>query len=107
MYAWYQKAGVCYTYLPDVVLVEGEGGNWEETRAQFRRSAWFTRGWTLQELLAPPVVIFFDRGWKLVGSKEDNSSKGRSLHSDISGATGISKHELTNAGAVCVAKKFS
>lgn len=35
----------------------------------FRRSRWFTRGWTLQELLAPPTVEFFSREGKFLGSK--------------------------------------
>ena len=35
----------------------------------FRRSRWFTRGWTLQELLAPDHVVFYDSSWSLLGKK--------------------------------------
>lgn len=50
--------------------------------SQLRRSRWFTRGWTLQELLAPPVVELFSREGNLLGSKE-------SLEKTLSEITGI------------------
>ena len=59
MYRWYEKAEVCYAYLSDLSLKvsnEGTGGK------LFRDSRWFTRGWTLQELLAPACVLFYDQG---------------------------------------------
>lgn len=56
MYQWYQDAKICYVYLEDV-----EKENWQET---LQRSEWFKRGWTLQELLAPQSVIFYDRSWQ-------------------------------------------
>ncbi|KAF2207645.1 hypothetical protein CERZMDRAFT_50719 [Cercospora zeae-maydis SCOH1-5] len=49
MYRWYYNAQVCYAYLEDV---------W--TPPESRRSLWFTRGWTLQELIAPETVRFFE-----------------------------------------------
>lgn len=67
MYRWYQDAQVCYAYLSDV-----SGGRDKDPReddSEFRRSRWFTRGWTLQELLAPEIVIFFDRDWDEIGTK--------------------------------------
>lgn len=51
VYHWYQEAHVCYTYLGDVVY-----------EANMSKSTWFTRGWTLQELLAPTRVEFFNQG---------------------------------------------
>ncbi|EFE32544.1 uncharacterized protein ARB_00730 [Trichophyton benhamiae CBS 112371] len=63
MYQWYQRANICYAYLFDV----------DETlvaeQSSFYRSAWFTRGWTLQELLAPATVEFFNGTWQRLGSK--------------------------------------
>jgi hypothetical protein len=72
MYRWYQRAAKCYVYLSDVsIQVEGVDTQafpitWAET---FRQSRWFTRGWTLQELLAPPHVEFFSKEGGLLGSR--------------------------------------
>ncbi|KAI0439021.1 HET-domain-containing protein [Xylaria telfairii] len=73
MYAWYRDSIVCYAYLEDV-----EKGAQERVRpggtvnpVPFEKSRWFTRGWTLQELLAPKKVIFFDRKWKSLGDRKD------------------------------------
>jgi hypothetical protein len=71
MYRWYQKADVCYSYLADV-----------PSKAIFSSSRWFTRGWTLQELIAPLTVIFLDEEWKELGTKA-------SLQHDVSDCTGI------------------
>jgi hypothetical protein len=57
MYHWYQESGVCYTYLADV------------PPNAFSKSRWFTRGWTLQELIAPSTVIFLDQKWQEIGTK--------------------------------------
>lgn len=73
MFAWYAKAVKCYVYLPDVVrsLSSGKGdiveSPWQD---QFRKCRWLARGWTLQELLAPKVVEFYDRDGTLLGDKK-------------------------------------
>ncbi|KJK60961.1 ANK ankyrin repeat protein [Aspergillus parasiticus SU-1] len=59
MYRWYQEAEVCYAYLADV---PSKG---------FKESKWFTRGWTLQELIAPTKLTFLDENWRGLGSKAD------------------------------------
>ena len=73
MFRWYRNAKKCYVYLSDVstrkrkfddMLVEL---SWEP--AAFSSSRWFTRGWTLQELLAPSVVEFFSRDWHRLGDR--------------------------------------
>ena len=56
MYNWYRHSDVCYVYLPDVAANLGT----KATEDAIRKSRWFTRGWTLQELIAPSGVIFFD-----------------------------------------------
>ena len=56
MYRWYENAVECYTYLNDV---QAHG-----SATQLRNSLWFTRGWTLQELLAPYRVVFLDCAWE-------------------------------------------
>jgi Heterokaryon incompatibility protein (HET) len=72
MFRWYQRASKCYVYLSDVFVPEEVTDaeafqiTWEEA---FRRSRWFTRGWTLQELLAPATVEFFSMEGKRLGSR--------------------------------------
>jgi hypothetical protein len=80
MFRWYYRAAKCYVYLSDVPIKESEGRNenspdiWEQA---FRKSRWFTRGWTLQELLAPTSVEFFSRENKRLG---DRQSLERQIH---------------------------
>lgn len=62
MYAWYRDATVCYAYLTDV----SPGPSLQE---QFAKSRWFTRGWTLQELIAPREVVFLTKEWTSFGTK--------------------------------------
>jgi hypothetical protein len=64
MFQWYRAASICYAYLSDVKdLSDLEG------------SRWFTRGWTLQELLAPKEVLFYSSDWILLGPKLEISDK--------------------------------
>ncbi|KAI0648909.1 heterokaryon incompatibility protein-domain-containing protein [Trametes meyenii] len=65
MFSWYTDAQVCYAYLHDVDDDEDPSAE----GSAFRRSIWHTRGWTLQELLAPACVIFLSRHWNTLGSK--------------------------------------
>jgi len=58
MYKWYEQAGICFAYLADV------------PQKEMKNSRWFTRGWTLQELIAPANLEFFDAMWMRLGSKE-------------------------------------
>ncbi|KAI1734939.1 heterokaryon incompatibility protein-domain-containing protein [Xylaria scruposa] len=83
MYAWYRNAAVCYAYLSDVLIsdsanaVTGNGAGKSAINLQgssldsFRRSRWFRRGWTLQELLAPRTIRFYSRNWIPIGTKKD------------------------------------
>ncbi|KAI1264607.1 heterokaryon incompatibility protein-domain-containing protein [Xylariaceae sp. FL1019] len=66
MYKWYAQAAACYVHLADVRSIGSiDTGN----DSEFRRSRWFTRSWTLQELIAPRNVIFFTASWKKIGTK--------------------------------------
>ncbi|KAF2625005.1 HET-domain-containing protein [Macroventuria anomochaeta] len=93
MFHWYQNAARCYVYLLDVSIRKRKADNmldisiWEPS---FRASRWFTRGWTLQELLAPSTVEFFSQEWEKLGSK-------KSLKSLIQIITGISEEALDGA----------
>ena len=68
MFHWYRNAARCYVYLSDVSGSTDERNPraWE---SDFRKSRWFTRGWTLQELLAPASVEFFSQERKKLGDK--------------------------------------
>ncbi|KAF2724558.1 HET-domain-containing protein [Polychaeton citri CBS 116435] len=64
MYSWYEHAHVCYVYLEDVqVSHESTQGYKGVSRLDIERSRWFTRGWTLQELLAPTLLQFYTYDW--------------------------------------------
>jgi hypothetical protein len=67
MYRWYKASAVCYTYLSDVSANAPDGDIVEQ---QIGSSVWFTRGWTLQELLAPQHVVFYDQQWEFLGTKQ-------------------------------------
>ena len=64
MYNWYRDAQICYVYLTDVPEASGD-----ELEMHFRTSRWFTRAWTLQEMLAPDLVEFYNQNWKPIGTK--------------------------------------
>lgn len=79
MFRWYRDAQKCYAFLADVccdgaVADEPARSTW---KINFRKSRWFTRGWTLQELLAPTVVEFFSVEGQPLGGK---TSLGQSIH---------------------------
>lgn len=67
MFNWYENATVCYVYLYDVTWNEAD---LDGSRAEFCQSKWFKRGWTLQELLAPKHIEFYDRDWRFIGPKQ-------------------------------------
>jgi hypothetical protein len=73
MFRWYQRAARCYVFLLDVILPHDVPDSqlyrisWEDA---FRTSRWFTRGWTLQELIAPVSVEFFSKERKRLGDRK-------------------------------------
>ncbi|KAJ6201663.1 vegetative incompatibility protein HET-E-1 [Bipolaris maydis] len=72
MFRWYQNAKTCYVYLSDVQTKErkvGETVNGPDWQAMFTSSRWFTRGWTLQELIAPRTVKFFSKEGNELGDR--------------------------------------
>jgi hypothetical protein len=91
MYMWYERAEICYAYLCDV-----------EGRDNIAQSSWFTRGWTLQELLAPTRLHFYDSGWSPIASKYGMSS-------ELEGITGIPPLALHNFrhDGFCIAEKMA
>lgn len=92
MFQWYRDAAICYAYLSDVDGSEdpaesADGDDESQGSSSFARSRWFTRGWTLQELLAPSEVIFLAMDWSEIGTK-------KSLRSAVSRVTGINEKVL-------------
>lgn len=83
MFRWYQRAAVCSVYLFDVSTDSSQHGhiisrrqyackrNETLTIGPFQKSQWFKRGWTLQELLAPRELVFFDHLWNRIGVKTE------------------------------------
>ncbi|KAL6704614.1 hypothetical protein ACN47E_008011 [Coniothyrium glycines] len=73
MWQWYRDSEICYVLLSDVCLDRdhahrlGLSGQW----VSMAEARWFTRGWTLQELIAPGQLQFFDACWKSIGSRHD------------------------------------
>ena len=61
MFHWYRDSATCYAHLQDVSNVR---------ELELRKSTWFTRGWTLQELIAPTRLVFYGKGWKELGTRE-------------------------------------
>ena len=64
MFKWYKDSAVCYAYLADV-----EDDQVTANTHSFLSSRWFTRGWTLQELVAPSTLVFLNAGWDELGTK--------------------------------------
>ncbi|XPT00388.1 hypothetical protein M3J09_009542 [Ascochyta lentis] len=71
MFKWYQNAAVCYTYFNDITFSAPNERMFMSDRNDRRGQAseWFERGWTLQELLAPREMQFYDKRWKFMGTR--------------------------------------
>ncbi|KAK0644217.1 heterokaryon incompatibility protein-domain-containing protein [Cercophora newfieldiana] len=96
MFYWYQQADVCYVYLSDL--------DPEATlSSDLRHCRWFTRGWTLQELIAPRNVRFYDSTWTFRGTKVDLSS----LIEEITGIPEDILHHRTEPSDYAVAQRMS
>ncbi|KAH0557020.1 hypothetical protein GP486_005192 [Trichoglossum hirsutum] len=96
MYRWYQHSDICYAFLADLPASVSLDTALPHCR-------WFTRGWTLQELIAPEEIYFFDQDWNNRGSKKD-------LVECLSGITGIDASVLRreqHLSSVAVAQKMS
>ncbi|KAE9994460.1 hypothetical protein EG327_010086 [Venturia inaequalis] len=119
MFAWYRKAEICIVYLADVYIEDTRfRANFEPSvfaalnrehlasrsrvALEMARSDWFTRGWTLQELLAPRNVQFFDAAWQFFGTRTD-------LQDILAARTGIEEQFLVGSEmeTASIAKRMS
>ena len=97
MYKWYREARICFAFLADVPPFR------PDQSLDFKKSRWFTRGWTLQELLAPDEVAFLSGEWTYLGTKYSQASL-------IYEITGIDQAVLKNEislDRISVAKRMS
>lgn len=96
MFQWYENAKVCYVFLAD--LAPGD-----DLVSALGKCRWFSRGWTLQELIAPRNIAFFDSEWAYRGSKSD-------LGDLIASITGIPESILSHQARLsdfAVARRMS
>lgn len=90
MFDWYKFVAICYAYLEDVDRATDPTSIADNGIA---KSRWFTRGWTLQELIAPKYVMFYDRNWSFIESRG-------ALKSLLKQITGLPEELLTNEHAI-------
>ncbi|KAF9474488.1 hypothetical protein BDN70DRAFT_842193 [Pholiota conissans] len=83
MYKWYRDSSVCITYLAQTTHV-----------SHIRDDLWFTRGWTLQELLAPHCIKFYGADWRQLASGVHNDKEDNRIQKEVVAATTITSMEL-------------
>ncbi|KAF9478348.1 hypothetical protein BDN70DRAFT_880035 [Pholiota conissans] len=102
MYNWYQCAKVCIIYLAETTAL-----------LDIHRDPWFTRGWTLQELIAPFVVKFYNRNWIQFIQRTNNDKPSPSFSNiipeilqEIEKATTMSEFELVNISKAPISRSM-
>ncbi|KAK4465795.1 heterokaryon incompatibility protein-domain-containing protein [Cladorrhinum samala] len=106
MFRWYKQSQVCWVYLSDFEPAPPKLKERERKRivaSRLRHCRWFTRGWTLQELIAPTKIEFFDQEWDFVGGRED-------LEGELSLITNIDESILKDSAGlnfIPIARKMS
>ncbi|KAI1313232.1 HET domain-containing protein [Xylaria venustula] len=88
MFEWYRLAAVCFAHLSDLDENAGSPVLWRDEKNR-HICRWFTRGWTLQELLAPAKLEFYDSAWNFRGLKTD-----KLVMRQLSSMTGIHNREV-------------
>lgn len=89
-------------FLPDVHASPADA---TELEAQVTKSVWFTRGWTLQELLASNIATFYNSDFKLIGLKARDSLFCRTV-SRITGVGLAYLHDPSVIGNASVAERM-
>ncbi|OAX38253.1 WD40 repeat-like protein [Rhizopogon vinicolor AM-OR11-026] len=89
MFRWYRNSTICIIYLGETLILE-----------DLRRDEWFIRGWTLQELLAPQKIKFFNKEWQPLTDQEDDKEEDTPLMTVLEEVTGISETELQDFSPV-------
>ncbi|KAF7534392.1 hypothetical protein G7054_g6259 [Neopestalotiopsis clavispora] len=95
MYRWYEQSAICLAFLSDLPTSSEPQPN------AFKQCRWWTRGWTLQELIAPRHLHFYDQDWNKYGSRSE-------LLEEIESITGISSEAYQRSpNAFSVAQRMS
>lgn len=104
IYRWHANAECCYVYLSDLersLPREEYSEDWVERSFRIIKDCrWFKRGWTLQELLAPVHIAFYNRQWTSLGSKD-------TMDDVLTRATGIKLEHLRECRRASVAQRMS
>lgn len=95
MYNWYSRAAVCIVYLAET-----------ETLSGMHSDPWFTRGWTLQELVAPRLIKFYNSDWNRLVDTSDNDKKDTAIVTQIEQATTISQDELDDIHGARISRRM-
>ncbi|KAF9472408.1 hypothetical protein BDN70DRAFT_970958, partial [Pholiota conissans] len=94
MYAWYERAEICIIYLSET-----------QTITDIQHDTWFTRGWTLQELLAPKTFKFYSYEWIQL-AQGPNDRENSVILSFIQQTTTISYVELRNITVIPFSRRM-
>lgn len=95
MYKWYRDSAVCVVYLAETTEL-----------LEVHADPWFTRGWTLQELLAPRHIKFYNAHWKEIIELIDNDKRDSRIRAEIKRATTITREELVNIRGVSISRRM-
>ncbi|KAF9476756.1 hypothetical protein BDN70DRAFT_923071 [Pholiota conissans] len=85
MYKWYENSSICIVYLAE-----------SDDLSNVAKDSWFTRGWTLQELIAPRELKFYGRTWNML-TKSPNDKGDNDVQIQVQKATSITKKEIENS----------
>jgi len=99
MFRWYRGSAICYAYLADV----NESDMQQNPKDALKRCRWVSRGWCLQELIAPANIMFYDKQWKPIGTKQQFAE-------ELSQATNVDVqvlHDSSCLNAIMVARRMS
>jgi len=108
MFEWCRRATVCFAYLSDLESTEHDPTSieaWQQLEVNLPGCRWLSRGWTLQELIAPWHLDFYDHSWTRRGTK--SSAAIRSLLAQI---TRIDENTLSNPdnlSSIAVGRRMS
>ncbi|KAJ8588366.1 hypothetical protein M405DRAFT_740492, partial [Rhizopogon salebrosus TDB-379] len=89
MFVWYRHSALTIIYLSDVLPSSKSGA--------LANSEWIRRGWTVQEFLAPKVVLFYQEDWTLyLDDRSSNHKESVVIMQELENATGIDRQALVS-----------
>ncbi|KAI6156833.1 hypothetical protein BKA82DRAFT_3966222, partial [Pisolithus tinctorius] len=84
MYKWYADSAATLVFLADVAHLSKPG--------DLAHSVWMTRAWTLQELLSPNVIFFYDSEWEpYLGDTDSNHKESPEIMEELADAIKVSR----------------